>query len=153
MPQIGRSTLVLAAVLIAACSSDNDGDGAPSCTIEGTYSMTAAIESQSEGCSDIQAGPPSVVTITARPSGNFLVELQGGTGGCAGDLVGTCKVQTKCDVRVSDATDPSNNMGTLQFSWTFDANGFTGLNSAALPPARSLPRGCTFTSNATATRR
>jgi hypothetical protein len=144
----------LTAVLVA-CSGDDE----PECVIAGTYTMTATPESQSEGCADLGSGegPPTTLTITERPPGatgpDFAVEMSGLQGGCAANKTSACQIQTKCDVVLTDATDPANNVATLQFSWTFTESGFSGLNSGAFPAAKTLPRGCNFTSKATASRR
>lgn len=142
----------LALLMVAACSSSSESD-APICKVAGTYVMTATPQTASEGCplKSGEAGPP--VTITITPSGEtFAVEMQGAQGGCTATVPEACKLQTKCDLVETDAIDPGNRVGTLQFSWTFNATGFSGLNSGSLPPAGSLPKGCTFQSSATATR-
>lgn len=145
---VGLAVFALVLITASACSSDDE----PDCRIEGTYTMTATPETQSEGCSAVP--PSSSTTITISPfQGAYAVELQGGTGACRGDRIEACKLQTKCDVNVVDATDPAQRTGTLQFSWTFSQDGFTGLNAGSVPPATSVPKGCTFSSNATAKRR
>lgn len=149
MKGVGLAVSVGALVGLASCSSS---DEQPACRIEGTYTMSATPETQSEGCAALPSSPGTTVTISAV-QGAYAVELQGGTGACRGDLVEACKLQTKCDVDILDATDPAQRTGTLQFSWTFSQGGFTGLNAGAIPPATSVPKGCTFSSNATATRR
>lgn len=138
-------------VVLAGCSSEA---GDP-CPIAGTYTMMAVAETNT--CPTSSGGGSTAVTITARPPGktgpDFYLEIQGTTGGCAADKVDVCKIQSKCNVTVTDALSATDNVGTLQFSWTFDGKGFTGLNSGAVPPAESVPKGCSFTSNATGIRR
>lgn len=152
---IRYALLAVPVVALLACSSSSSE---PSCQIAGTYTMTATPETKTSGCDAIANGPQtSTVTITARPPGmtgpDFAIELQGAQGACAGTLVEACKVQSKCDYNLTDAVDPKNSTGTVQFSWTFDATGFSGLNAGTFPAAKSVPGGCTFSSNATAKRR
>lgn len=153
---VRRHALVAASLfaLVAACSSADE----PSCRIGGTYTMTATPDIQTEGCSDLPQGPTSsAVTLTPRPAGatgpDFALEMQGLSGACAVNQSDTCKLDGKCDVTIIDATDPANNIATLQITWTFTESGFSGLNSGSFPAAKSLPRGCAFTSKANGTRR
>jgi hypothetical protein len=160
-----RMAMGVALLFASACASEPGASGAGGgCKIEGTYTLEATLETQSAGCEDLfdpatnpNAGAQQVVTITAKPPGlrgpDFAIEIQGASGACAGDIVDACTVQTKCDLNVTDALDPNNATGTLQFSWTFSATGFEGLNSGALPPAKTAPKGCTFTSRAVGVRR
>lgn len=137
----------------AACAAETDAD---ECRILGTYTMTATPETQSAGCSAISGneGDTGSTTVTISSVGtDYVIELQGAQGACKGSLVESCKLQSKCDYVVTDALDSADDTGTLQFSWTFDASGFRGVNSARIPKATSVPEGCSFTSNATATRR
>lgn len=141
--------------LLVACSS-SDKDDTPACQIAGTYSMTTTVETQSEGCSVIPPddGTPSVVTVNAS-GGGFTIETQGLSGACPANAIDACKLQAKCDVVVSDATgkNPPYTV-TLQFSWTFDAAGFSGgINSGAFPVVPDVPKGCNITSKATGARR
>lgn len=148
-----RYMAVVVTVVLVACSSDDE----EACPIAGTYTMTATPEAQSEGCQDLGQAGQTTLTITQRPPGktgpDFALQMQGVQGACAVEQLAACKVQSKCDILITDATDPANNVGTLQFSWTFDRGGFKGINSGSFPAATSLPRGCTFTSQATGTRR
>lgn len=139
-----------------ACAAPTEP--AVSCPVAGTYTMTAEPETMSAGCSDLSSDVgPMTVTLTQRRPGktgpDFSLELQGATGACAANFVDACKVQAKCDVQVLDATDPRNDVGTLQFSWNFDSEGFSGINSGSIPVAESLPKGCSFTSKAIGVRR
>jgi hypothetical protein len=101
---------------------------------------------------------PIVDTITARPPGatgpDFALEITGNTGACSLNRVAgsACKVQGKCDIAVTDALDPKYATGTVQYSWTFDSKGFTGTSTLILPPAKSLPQGCTGQANVVGTR-
>lgn len=144
------SAAVVGLVCLVACS-DGDKD-APACSIPGTYTMTAAPETQSSGCSALPPAAPTTVTVNSA-GGGYSIEMQSLQGGCVATLVEACKIQAKCDFQATDALDPAQATGTLQFSWTFDAGGFKGINSGTIPKARSVPDGCTFTSNATAQRR
>lgn len=147
---------------VTACSSSDDKQES-ACPVVGTYTMTGIIESSSPGCADVaDAGvdiaPSSLaVTITQKPAGatgsEFAIELQGATGACGADLVGGCKLQAKCLIRLTDALDPANATATLQVSWLFNEQGFTGVNANTTPPAQSLPRGCSLTANVTGVRR
>ena len=135
----------LSLLLAAACSSSTDGE---ECTIVGTYTVSA--ETEGGDCPDAKDG----MTYTISRVGDaYGVEIQGLSGGCIADPVGTCKLQGKCDLAISDATDPSNARGTAQYSWTFTGSGFSGSMAISIPPAASLPGGCSGSSRQTATRR
>ena len=131
--------------LLVACSSSTDGED---CAIVGTYSVLGTIESGN--CPDPGSDP---VTYTISPRGSvYAVEIQGLGGACAAEQTGTCKVQGKCDLGVTDAKDP-NAKGTFQFSWTFTASGFSGVATVSIPDAASLPGGCSGTVKHNASRR
>jgi hypothetical protein len=138
-------------VALAACSSSSS---APACQIEGSYTATA--ERTSGDCQ--LSTTPVTDTITARPADatgpDFALQITGLQGGCALNHVAgdTCKVQGKCDITVSDALDPSNATGTAQYSWTFTGTGFTGTSTVTIPPAKSLPKGCSAIASVTGTR-
>ena len=138
--------------VVACSSSDEDA-----CVIEGTYSATAVML-PGGSCPDTN-NDPVVDTITARPPGttggpDFYLQITGTQGGCPLNRVAgsACKVQGKCDVQLIDALDPNNAMGTVQYSWTFDANGFTGTSTVIVPAAKSLPKGCTAQASVTGKR-
>lgn len=143
-----RHVLVAASLiaLVVACSSSTDGED---CQIEGTYTATGKLESGNCPAGD---GSPVTDTITKLSNGQYGLEIQGTTGGCTLDLVGTCKLQGKCGIAVSDATNPGDT-GTVQYSWTFTANGFDGFSAVTIPPAKSLPDGCSASVHVTGTRR
>lgn len=145
-----RLVLVAASLvaLLVACSSDPDGD---ECRIEGTYTATGKNESGNCPEGDPNA-PPTTDTITKLPSGRYRLEIQGFAGGCDLDQVGTCKLQGKCDLGITDALDP-NDRGTVQYSWTFNATGFDGFSAITIPKATSLPDGCSANAHVTGTRR
>jgi hypothetical protein len=117
--------------------------------------MTAVQES---GDCNIESDPAGVtITITARPpevtsGAPYAVEAQGLSGRCYAESPGACKIQAHCELVVTDALDPSNDIGTLQYVWTFDTAGFSGTNSVSIPPAKSLPDGCRGTAKATGKR-
>lgn len=134
--------------LVAACSSDAAEDE-PVCRIEGTYTATGTKES---GDCELAASGPVTDTITKLPDGRYRLEIQGATGACDLDLVETCKLQGKCQLAISDATNPDD-VGTVQYSWTFHNMGFNGFSAVAIPPAASVPKGCTATARVEGTRR
>lgn len=132
-------------VILAACSGDEEDE----CPIVGTYSVTGA--SESGNCPD-SVNETTIYTVSADGDG-FAVEIQGVQGFCDAQRVSTCKIQGRCDVGVKDPRDPANARGTLQFSWTFDPNGFKGTLAVSVPDALSLPGGCTGTNVQTGVRR
>jgi hypothetical protein len=138
---------IVAAVYVAACSS---GDDEPACRIEGTYSATGVTESGD--CPPVDGNQPVTDTISRNPDGSYLLEVQGITGGCRLEQVETCKLQGKCDVDIADATTQITT-GTAQYSWTFRRDGFDGFSTVSIPPARSLPNGCTGSARVTGARR
>jgi hypothetical protein len=148
------AVLVGVIALLVACSSDPAA--APTCQIEGSYSATGTTIPGGT-CPDAPA-TPVVDTITARPPGatgpDFKLEITGLKGACSLNLVAgsACKVQGKCDVEISDALDPQNATGTVQYSWTFDSKGFTGTSTLTAPPGKSLPKGCIGQANVVGTR-
>lgn len=137
---------------LVACSSSSSG---PACQIEGSYS---GVGSNAQGTCPSGAAGPVTDTITARPPGatgpDFLLEITGLQGGCALNYVAgeACKVQGKCDLQITDALDPNNATGTVQYSWTFTNSGFTGTSTETIPPAKSLPKGCSTQETVTGTR-
>lgn len=144
----------VAMTLAAAACSSTDEDV---CLVEGTYSATAVMLPGAT-CPDTGTDPV-VDTITARPPGStsgpdFYLQITGAQGGCPLNRVAgnACKVQGKCDVQLTDALDPTNAVGTVQYAWTFDAKGFTGTSTVTVPPAKSLPKGCTAQANVTGKR-
>lgn len=146
-----RHVLAAASLLaiLAACSSSTDGDGT-SCRIEGTYTATGKVESGN--CPLNPDAPPTTDTITKLDDRSYGLEIQGTTGGCVLELVEACKLQGKCDLAITDAIDPGDR-GTVQYSWTFTQDGFTGFSAVTVPPAKSLPDGCSGTASVTGTRR
>lgn len=140
-----RSVLAVVLSLVVACSSSTEGDA---CPVEGTYAVTGTVASGDCG----EAGE-TTYTITATPGGaaDYRLEIEGTTGECTLDDVGTCGAQGKCGVTVTDATTPGET-GTIQFSWKFSKTGFTGRGVVQLPAAASLPNGCRGEYDQTATR-
>lgn len=132
-------------LVVAACSSSTEGEA---CPIEGTYAVTGTVAS-----GDCGEGGDTTYTITATPgeAADYRLEIQGTTGECTLDEVGTCGAQGKCGVTVTDATTPGET-GTIQFSWRFSKTGFTGRGIVQLPKAQSLPNGCRGEYDQTATR-
>lgn len=128
--------VALSLTVVAACSSSED-DAADDCPIVGTYNIKGEPIS-----GDCGPGAEATYTVSAQGAG-YLVEVPGLQGGCSLESAGTCKVQGKCDVVGTDALDPNNNVAGVSFAWTFTKSGFTGTNTLSLPPAKSLPAGCT----------
>ncbi len=143
--------------LASACSGTAENKA--TCPIVGTYTVTGTVESGdcSSPSTDESGASSTTYTITKLDSGDptsdFGIEIQGLRGGCIGDQIDTCKVQGKCDLRLKDPVSPSDDIGTYQFSWTFDANGFNGTYAVRLPPAKTLPKGCTENGSIVGTRR
>lgn len=137
------ATAILLVGCCAACSSSKSG---PQCEIEGSYTATAT-PMAGNTC---PTGSVAAVTdtLTARPPGasgpDFALQITGAQGSCPMNFVAgeSCKLQGKCDIHITDALDPSNAIGTAQYSWTFDENGFTGTSTIVIPPGKSLPDGC-----------
>lgn len=135
------------AATILACSSGTEGDD---CAIAGTYAVTGAAETGNTCPDSIN----ETTTYTISPTGDtFAVELQGVQGSCIGRRIEACKIQGKCDLASRDPVSPNNAIGTLQFSWTFVGDGFKGSATVTIPPAVSLPGGCSGTSAQTGVRR
>lgn len=132
IPAVALSPLAL------ACSSSTD-DAGPDCQIVGSYNVTITEEA---GGTCGPGGNPTY-TISDRGDGTYALEVPGLQGGCVLEDIGQCKAQGKCDLTLLDAADPANATGGVSLSWTFTEAGFTGSNSLVLPPAKSLPEGCT----------
>jgi hypothetical protein len=145
-----RHLALVAALSLAAiaCSSSAEDDAAPSCSFVGSYNVTATEEA---GGTCGAAGNPTY-TISDLGDGTYGLEVPGLQGGCIIEDIGNCKGQGKCDLKLLDATDPANATGGVSFAWTFSRDGFTGSNSLVLPPAKTLPDGCTSRYALTATR-
>lgn len=135
------------AVLIA-CSSGADDE--PACQIAGTY--TTRDKKASGTCEDV-GDEPTTWTVSGNVTDGYVVALGGATGGCTAESVGACKIQGKCDTTAQEPTDPTNDMGTIQFSWTFTAKGFDGSTIISVPPSKPVPAGCTSEYATTATRK
>jgi hypothetical protein len=133
-------------LLALACSSEAD-DAAPACTIPGTYKIVTS-EQQGGTCG---GGGEASYTIRREGAG-YWVEIPGFQGGCPLEETEECKAQGKCDVTITDALDPQNNLAAVQFVWTFTTDGFTGSNILTAPPATPVPDGCRSTYDVTATR-
>ncbi len=139
------TALVAAFVAAAGCASSSNEEP---CRIEGTYTATGTLES---GNCPLVDGPVTD-TLTKLPDGRYRLEIQGTTGGCDLDLVDTCKVQGKCFLDVKDVVNPGDR-GTVQYSWSFTRDGFSGLSAVTVPPAASLPAGCSATAKVIGKRR
>lgn len=139
----------VAVALVVGCSSSTEGDE-PACRLEGTYTATGMVETGD--CPIDPNAPPTTDTITKLADGRYRLEIQGTTGACDLEQVEMCKLQGKCDIAVSDALTPGER-GTVQYSWTFTATGFTGFSAVTVPRATSLPNGCSGTASITGTRR
>lgn len=146
--RIGVVAVAMAVVGAAAfgCSSGK-GDA---CEIEGTYGFRG--KKQSGSCPEV-GEVESTVTITDVGGGDFGLEFLGTTGGCVARKVGACGLQAKCDITLTDATNPRENLATLQYSWTFDAAGFGGSAALSAPASKSLGPACTGTYEQTGHRR
>lgn len=144
-----RHVLVAASLvaLVVACSSSTDGE---ECVIVGTYSATGVQESGN--CPASGSDAPVTDTITKIGEGRYGLEIQGISGGCVLDQVEACKLQGKCDLGIIDAINPADR-GTVQYSWTFTKDGFSGFSAITIPPAKSLPDGCSASAKVTGTRR
>jgi hypothetical protein len=150
------ASVVLGIVVIAGCTSSTDGNAG--CPITGTYAVAGATESGNcaSQSTDESGSTSTTYTITRRAEGSspeYAIEIQGLQGACGADHVDTCKLHGKCDILIKDAVSATNNTGTFQFSWTFDAKGFGGTYALTVPPAKSLPKGCTENGTTQGTRR
>jgi hypothetical protein len=152
-----RHALIAASLLalVVACSSSTEGED---CTVVGTYSMTAEVESTT--CKFPPGdNAPATVQVSQAPAeladqADFVWSLGGTTGSCGLKRVsaGSCKLEGRCPLTVFDATT-ANNQGQILISWTFTAGGFTGVSTLTAPPFKDNPDGCTQTVKNTATRR
>lgn len=120
----------------SGCSSGKDD----ACVIEGTYGFTG--KRQSGSCPEL-GDSESTVTITDLGGGEFGLEFLGVKGGCVARKVGACGLQAKCDITLTDASDPRDSAATVQYSWAFDSSGFTGSAALAFPATKSLGPACT----------
>jgi hypothetical protein len=142
-----RLAFALVAAAVVACSSaDDDGDD---CAIVGTYSMSTVLESGS--CGAGMSG--GATTVSSDPAGGYRIEVAGLPGGCHATSVSACKIQSNCDAVILDALNANQRTATVQHSLTFDAAGFKGSLTIAMPPAKSLPSGCLGTYQASGARR
>lgn len=140
-------------VLAAACSSSTDGED---CTIVGTYAMTGTIESTT--CNFPPGdGTPTTVQVSQAPAeidAEYVWAFAGATGSCGLKRVspGSCRLEGRCPLTITDATT-SSNQGQILISWTFTAGGFSGVSTLTAPPFKDHPDGCVQTAKNTATRR
>lgn len=154
---------VALAAIVVACSSSDDGSALTNCEYVGTYSMTANLTSSACAADDPDAGvtgqssEPHPVTVTVSGPDStgsvYAVQLEGVQGGCRGEVLAGCKLQTKCEITLTDALDPANRVGTYQFSWTFTHAGYSGSETLNLPPAQNYSHGCRGEADVTATRK
>lgn len=138
-------TLFALLMVMAACSSSSEEE----CPIVGTYTVVGAAETGNT-CPD-SVNKSTVYTISSAPNG-YAVAIQGVQGSCMAEASGTCKIQGKCDVLARNPTQPGNDRGTLQYSWTFTSAGFKGPMTVTIPPSDGLPGGCAGTSSQTGVR-
>jgi hypothetical protein len=129
----------------SGCSSSADE---PPCLVNGTYTVTGVRES---GNCDVPSEPVTD-TFTTLSDVRVSLEIQG-----LPDLspIGTmngCTWTASGAFTVTDATGPDKR-GTLQYSYTFNQTGLSGIVSMSLPPAKSLPNGCKGTTKVSGTRR
>lgn len=118
-------------LVLASCATD------PPCSIAGLY-----VGMQTSVVSGNCPGSTSSVADTFTESGtSATLSVQGLSGTCSGP-VDRCTWTASCQVMVTDATDPTNSTGTIQYSWAFTSTGFTGTSAVSIPPARSVPGGC-----------
>lgn len=128
------TSLGIVALVISACSSACSSSSGSDCTIAGTYTVTATKETGT--CDRVYAdvlgavGDSATYTITAAPdegANTYAVKLQGLQNACV-FVANGCKMDGACDL-----TTTGNGQGTYQVSWTFDAKGFSGLETTTLP--------------------
>lgn len=142
MRNLVASALVAAGIV--ACSSVDE----PACQIDGTYSVTGTVESGNCPVS----GDPVTDTFTTLSDGRVQLQIQGLPGLIPVGTVSGCTWTAANRVTILDATGPEKE-GTLQYSYTFDRAGLSGIVSQSLPPAKSLPGGCRGTVRVMGTRR
>jgi hypothetical protein len=142
-----RHLVLVAALSAVACSSSSEDDSADACPIVGTYDVALTQEAGGT-CGD---GGQATYTISRNGAG-YALEVPGLQGACSLEDIGGCRAQGKCDIVLTDATDPANAVGGVSFAWTFSASGFTGVNTLVLPAAKSMPDGCQSRYALTATR-
>lgn len=139
--------------LVVACSSSTDGE---ECAIVGTYSMTGELESTT--CKlPPGASAATTVQVSAAAAGedaDFAWSFEGAKGACGLKRVspGSCKLEGRCPITITDATT-ADNQAQILISWTFTAGGFSGVSSLTAPPFKDNPDGCVQTVRNTATRR
>lgn len=145
--------MLCAAAVVVACSSSTDGED---CSIVGTYSMTGEIESTT--CNFPPGnGAPTTVQVSQAPAeldADYVWSFAGATGSCGLKRVspGSCKLEGRCPITITDATT-ANNQAQILVSWTFTADGFAGVTTLTAPPVKDNPDGCVQTAKNSATRR
>lgn len=137
------------ALLTIACSA-SDPVAPASCQIIGTYGLK---DTMTDGDCPPPTGATVAVTISSDGAVGYIIQYEGLTGGCPAEIVAGCKIQGKCDLIVKDPIDPMKATGSLQFSWSFDAAGYSGVDSFAFPPAKAIAKGCHSDYSASANRR
>jgi hypothetical protein len=102
--------------------------GSPACQIQGTYQVTT-VSTQSNTCTDYGPGSnaPATLQFLDDGAGGLVFVPPGHTSSCEVKPNG-CKLDAACaaDVKTGGTL-------TMQMSWTFDAQGFTGLTTFTLP--------------------
>jgi hypothetical protein len=139
----GVATFGLVAFVVVACSSSDEAQ----CQVAGLYVATATPES---GNCPVSTDP---VTDTFEVKGDSATLIVQGLGPVCTGKVQSCTWTASCPIVVTDATDPANKTGTVQYSWTFTKDGFSGTSALSLPPAKSLPSGCKGIARVTGSRR
>lgn len=155
---MSRLALAAASLLtvLVACSSSTDGED---CAPVGTYSMTGTIESTTCKLPPSNSGPATVQISQApselRAEADFVWSFSGAVGKCPlkRTAPGSCKLEGRCPITITDALHADDNQGQLLVSWTFGENGFEGTSNFLSPPFTDNPSGCTQTAKNTATRR
>ncbi len=137
-------TLVVASIVVG-CSSESD----PACVVDGTYSVTSVRES---GDCPEGGGEPVTDTFTTLPDGRVKLEIQGLPDLVPVGRLNGCQWTAALRFIATDATGPEN-VGTLQYSYTFTRSGLSGILSRAVPATPGLPNGCRGTVRVTGTRR
>lgn len=112
---------------------------AASCVVDGSYTVTGSV--QSGNCS---SGGSVTDTFTTLPDGRVKLEIRELPGVVVIGTMNGCQWIASTQVTISDATGPEN-LSSFFYSYGFTTAGFDGQLAAHIPPATSIPRGCTGT--------
>jgi hypothetical protein len=142
----GVSLIVVACVLVGACSDDVKGSGSPCSDISGNWQVTS--QRLDGNCpASLDGDGKSTATFSKRADGGWQTVFPGVEGGCPGNLdAATCKFTATCELEREAKT-----IATISIEYTFAAgNTFSGTTvNAAGPPIADPACNATYRDTAT----